>query len=664
MPSALNRNKNVIKKMILVIILTCAFFAGLIIVSRVDSAAINGEVDINNTGNDTIYLFGEWSMVEAHAEPESNLFDDASIYTINTNALPDNIQNYSLQATIKNLDTQNYCLLLENVNNVDRIYLNDSIVYDASNSSDIHNDCVSLSDLEADAPFTITLWMTGGRNGTVNGSMINPFTLAFTHTDKATSTLNFRIVMKYIIEGIYLALALLCLMVYLIKRGSLQFLFLALSGIIRMLALEFYIAPNILADWLNISTPLSLQAATLFIAIANILSVAAIYMLYKQLIPKKIILSLLIVVSVILLLVLIWWNAIFILLLNIFGDILYVICLITIGRAWILGEKSAAYMFTAFLIYLISLVFLYATSALAGMGSMLGVYNFICPIGEFLFYAVTIVAFFVRYMENYAKSINQIQTLDIKLSDKERSLSEAYDKLSQFETARTRMLRDFSHDLRTPVTSVLGYLSMMASGEISDKKDVKDISGKMLMRVRQIRDMTNSLSSLVTLEQGDMKMQMEPIKVSEIIEAVKLQYAHKCEEVGLDLIVQQNSSKFVLADMPQIMRVFDNLINNAVRYTKKDGTITVTAEDAGDMVRFSVRDTGCGIKKDQQKYIFDRFYRGEKSRAQSGVHQGLGLAICYEIIKAHNGTIGVISEDKEGSEFYFTLHQTEQGDNL
>lgn len=658
MPSALN-HKNKIRKMILVFAAVCVFFASLIFFSRVDTIVKNGTIDLSEAENETVYLFGQWSMIETHADPKSTLFDDASIYTINTNALPSDIGHYSLQATIKNLNTENYCLLLENVNYVDRIYINDSLVYDVTDPSYKSNGCITLDDLSSNAPFTITLWMTGG---TGRQGMLNPLTLLLTHTDNAYSMSNVRIVIKYILEGVYLAFALICLMMYLKNKASVHFLFLSLSGLIRMCALESYLAPSILFDWLNIPAALSLQISMLFIAIASTLNVAVIYTLYKQFIYKKITFALIIGVNACLLLTLISGNATFAGLLNIAGYGLYLVCLVAVGRAWLSGGKSAGYMFTAFLIYMISMLFFYGTRMLAGMGSTLGVYNFICPIGEFLFYAVTIVAFFVRYIESYVQNVSQIQTLDTKLSDKERSLSEAYNKLSQFETARTRMLRDFSHDLRTPVTSVLGYLSMMASGEISDEKDVKDISGKMLMRVRQIRDMTNSLSSLATLEQGELKMHMEPYSVSDIIKDVELHYGQKCKDAGLNFSTQQNSDKSVLADMPQVMRVFDNLINNAIRYTPENGRITISAEDSGEMVRFSVKDTGCGIPKDQQDQVFDRFYIGEKSRSQSGEHQGLGLAICYEIIKAHNGTIGVISINNKGSEFYFTLHRAIEGE--
>ena len=449
-------------------------------------------------------------------------------------------------------------------------------------------------------------------------------------------------------------------MMYLKNKSAVHFLLLSLSGLIRLLVLESYLAPHLLADLFGLSASWSLRLSMTFIAVANTINLGVIYILYKPYVFKKTSLSMLVVVNAFLLLSLIFGNGTFSLLLNGAGYVLYLLCLIAVGRARFSNEKSAGIMFAAFWFYLISLTFFFGTRMLAGLGSTLGVYNFICPLGEFMFYAVTIFAFFVRYIESYVQNILQIQSLDDQLSDKERSLKEAYDKLSRFETARTHMLRDFSHDLKTPVTSVLGYLSMMASGEIIEKEDVQSIAGKMLSRVRQIRDMTNSLSGLMTLEQGKLKMNFETCFVPDIMEALKANYEHKCKDAGLLFSISSGDKRYILVDMPQIMRVFDNLIDNALRYTPKGGSIIVSTQAQGDLIRFAVKDTGCGIPDDQRSHIFGRFYRCEPSRSQSGMHQGLGLAICYEIIKLHGGIIGVKSKNGNGCEFYFTLKQALQ----
>jgi signal transduction histidine kinase len=389
---------------------------------------------------------------------------------------------------------------------------------------------------------------------------------------------------------------------------------------------------------------------------ASTLNVGVIYILYKQHLYKKLTVAMLIAVNVVLLLALVFGHGVLTLLLNASGYVLYLLCLAAVGRAWLSGEKSAGYMFTAFLLYMISLLFFFGSRIMAGFGSTLGVYNVFGAVGEFIFYGVTILAFFVRYIESYFQNLSQIRTLDNQLSDKERSLSEAYGQLTRFEAARTRMLRDFAHDLKTPVTSVLGYLSMMASGEITQTHEVRQTAGKMLTRVRQIRDMSHNLSGLMTLEQGEIKMQMTPCAAADIMAGIQPHYGQKCAAAGLALTVSNNASGNVLADMTQIMRVFDNLIDNAVRHTPTGGHITVSAEDCGNNgMRFCVADTGCGIPEDQQPYVFGRFYRADASRAQSGVHQGLGLAICYEIIKAHRGMISVESVPGQGAKFCFTL---------
>ena len=642
---------------VLLCIVIPVFFAGLFFATRVHPVVSAGMIDLSETENKTVYLFGEWRLYESYAEPGSSAFDNAPLHTINTNKLPDTVRRYSLQATVSGLDTASYCLLLHNANDIDRIFINDTQVYTGTDPAGLSRNTIALDDLDKNAPFTITIWMagTGGKRGKVS-----PLTLLLTPTDNASILSLVRIICKYMLMGGYFAFALICLMMYAKNKKAAHFLLLALSGLIRMLALESYLTPPLLAEWINLSETWSIRLSMLCIALASTLNVGVIYALYKKHVFKRITLGLLIVANVLLLMSFVW-DGVLTLLLNIAGNGLYVLCLIAVGRAWLAGEKSAGAMFTAFLAYMISLPFFYGTRMLAGMGSALGVYNFICPLGEFVFFAVTIYAFFVRYIESYARSISRIRTLDSQLSDTERSLRAAYDKLRLFEAARTRMLRDLTHDLRTPVTSVLGYLSMMASGEITGEDDVQGISGKMLMRVRQIRDMTDNLSGLMTLEQGNLKMQPEACLVPDMLDAVAAHYGQKCREAGIQLTIRRRSCQSVLADRPQIMRVFDNLIGNAIRYTPQGGTITVSAEDTTNEVRFSVRDTGSGISTEQQPYIFGRFYRGEQSRTGDGTNQGLGLSICYEIIKAHNGVIGVASEYGIGSEFYFTLRQTAEG---
>jgi signal transduction histidine kinase len=390
------------------------------------------------------------------------------------------------------------------------------------------------------------------------------------------------------------------------------------------------------------------------VALACSINVGMISVLFKNMISKRLIFIMLVVVNFILVLTLIF-GITFGLLLNISGMLLYFISFISVGRAWWKNHKTAGPVFAAFWFYLLSAPFFSSARILSGMGSVLGIYNFVCPLGELIFYIVTLFAFFVRYADSYVKSLSQIELMGVALSDKDRSLSQAYEKLSDFEAARTRIFRDLTHDLRTPITSVLGYLSMISEGEISDPADVQSISGRMLLRIRQIKEMINSISGLTNIEQGHIKMNIESCPASDILSTVLAHYEPRCADAAIEFSVSLDIKACVMADTQQIMRVFDNLISNAIRYTPEGGSITVEAFDEGQTVRFSVTDTGRGIAKEQLPYIFERFYRAEPSRSDTYMHQGLGLSICHEIIKAHGGTIEVQSDPSTGSRFSFTL---------
>ena len=638
-------------KLIFVLLIMPVLLIGLFFVTKVTPAVVNGEVTLQSTADKTVYLFGEWRMQPMHVLPENYNFSESQIIKVNRDTVPDGLKNYSLSANVRGFDASRYSLCLYNIAFVGRIYVGDTIVYSESDETRPYYNIVDLEGLVEGDDFTITVWMT---NISDRQKSFNPLALSLAPSDVAYQQSLGRVILKYSLEGIYIAFSVLCAILYIKSKSSIQFLLLALSGLIRLLALESYLAPTLLLDWLSLSPAWSVRISIVLVALACTINVGMIYVLYKNTISKRLIFVMLFIVNLILVLTLIFGLA-FGLLLNISGMLLYFISFVSVGRAWWRDHKTAGPVFAAFWFYLLSAPFFSSARILSGMGSVLGIYNFVCPFGELLFYIVTLFAFFVRYTDSYIKSLSQIELMGLQLNDKDRSLSEAYEKLSDFEAARTRIFRDLTHDLRTPITSVLGYLSMISEGEIVQPEEVKSISGRMLLRIRQIKEMINSISGLTNIEQGQLKMHIKPCPVSDILNTVLLHYEQKCSDAGIIFNVNLGISAYVLADIQQITRVFDNLISNAIRYTPEGGSIKVEAYTEGKMVRFSVSDTGCGIAKDKLPYVFERFYRAEPSRSDTYMHQGLGLAICYEIIKAHGGEISAESDAQTGSRFSFTL---------
>ena len=256
----------------------------------------------------------------------------------------------------------------------------------------------------------------------------------------------------------------------------------------------------------------------------------------------------------------------------------------------------------------------------------------------------------------------------------ERKLIES--NLIKLERSRRHLLANISHDLRSPVTSILGYVTAMLDGMAreSEEKDkfLKVIQKKTLSLDRLIQD----LFQLTQLESQQVELTLQPVSPGELIRQVGEKYELDVAGAGLCLIRQDHEAGsggltgadvIVMIDHSRIDQVFDNLIQNGIRQTSGGGSISLSYEliqggsgggsdppgDAGLAALFAVKDSGRGIPKAEQAYIFDRFYKVDRSRGSGG--SGLGLAIAREIVLAHGGEIWVESEPGNGSTFYFAI---------
>ena len=212
MQTTLRKPKWIRLRLVLLLIFIPAFFAGLFFATKVHPIVTDGTIDLSETTDETVYLFGEWRICDTYAAPDSSLFDSAPNYTLNTNNLPNSLadkyngggsnndlQHHSLQTTVNNFDTTNYCLLLYSINDVSRIYIGDTLVCDAADTSSAYQETIVLDGLSLGDSFTITLWMTGSAG---RQDILSPLTLLLTHTDNAYFLSVVRIVFKYLLEGI------------------------------------------------------------------------------------------------------------------------------------------------------------------------------------------------------------------------------------------------------------------------------------------------------------------------------------------------------------------------------------------------------------------------------------------------------------------------------
>ncbi len=227
------------------------------------------------------------------------------------------------------------------------------------------------------------------------------------------------------------------------------------------------------------------------------------------------------------------------------------------------------------------------------------------------------------------------------------------------EEARRNLIAWASHDLRTPLTSLKVMLDALAEGVVDDPSTVKRYLQQSQNEVSRMSVLINDLFELAQLDVGNQELVFEWITLSDLISDTLESFALQAAAQGVSLdgsVTAQVDPVWAAPD--KLSRILGNLLVNALRYTSEGGSIQLHAELVNDRVQVEVRDSGMGIQPEELPYIFDPFYRVEKSRPRNGDKSGgvgLGLAIVKGLVEAHDGKIWVESDPGQGTLFTFTL---------
>jgi signal transduction histidine kinase len=225
--------------------------------------------------------------------------------------------------------------------------------------------------------------------------------------------------------------------------------------------------------------------------------------------------------------------------------------------------------------------------------------------------------------------------------------------LAQQEQLRRNMVTDVAHELRTPLTNLRGYLEAARDGLVApDGALVDNLYEETMLLNRLVID----LQDLAQAEAGQLTLVRQPTALQGIVEQAVSMLRPQADARGITLTIELPAAlPLVEVDRTRVGQVLRNLLSNAAAHTPRGGEIAVSAAAAGQEVAVSVRDTGTGIAPEHLPYVFDRFYRADKSRARQTGGAGLGLAIAKQLVVAHGGSITVESAAGQGSTFTFTL---------
>lgn len=235
------------------------------------------------------------------------------------------------------------------------------------------------------------------------------------------------------------------------------------------------------------------------------------------------------------------------------------------------------------------------------------------------------------------------------------TLSYMAGEMARSEDNQKKFIANVSHDFRSPLTSIRGYLEAMLDGTISPEMHEKYLN-IVLSETDRLTKLTNSLLALNNLNMKGVVLELKDFDINSLIRNTAATFEGTCIKKGISIdLVLTGEDLFVTADEMKIGQVLYNLLDNAIKFSHHDSTIKIETKIKHSKCFVSVKDSGIGIPKDQQKLVFDRFYKSDLSRGKDKKGTGLGLSIVKEIINAHNENINVISTEGVGTEFIFSL---------
>jgi signal transduction histidine kinase len=249
------------------------------------------------------------------------------------------------------------------------------------------------------------------------------------------------------------------------------------------------------------------------------------------------------------------------------------------------------------------------------------------------------------------------QRVDISSQDEIGELGQAFnsmaDELARAEELRRSMVTDVAHELRTPLTNIRGYLEAVREGVVDPEPGLVDSLHEEALLLDHLVD---DLQELSLAEAGQLTLERQSVCVADIVSQVVTAAAPRAEAGQVDLRMDvPDDLPLIQVDVRRVGQVLRNLVDNALRHTPSGGEVVVGCSAVDSGVEVSVRDTGCGIDASDLPYVFERFYRADKSRSRDTGGVGLGLAIARQLVEAHGGRIEVESERGKGTRFFFVL---------
>jgi signal transduction histidine kinase len=283
-------------------------------------------------------------------------------------------------------------------------------------------------------------------------------------------------------------------------------------------------------------------------------------------------------------------------------------------------------------------------------------------IATILVYFLT--GYFIRPLQDMSKAALKIAkgdfsaTISLQAKDELGTLAQSFNfmagQLAKVEKMRKEFIANISHELRTPISFISGVLQGINDQTITSAEKEKYVA-LAIKEIERINRLINDMLDLARLEHGDIKLELRKINLAELV--LEVLAAKEPEFLKKDLKPELDfrGQTYVLADYHRVQQMIINLLDNAIKFSPPGGSILIGIQKNAALATIWIKDYGPGISKKDQEYIWDRFYKVDKTRRPEQGGSGLGLAITKMLAEAHNGSVGVKSDPGKGSTFYFTL---------
>lgn len=255
------------------------------------------------------------------------------------------------------------------------------------------------------------------------------------------------------------------------------------------------------------------------------------------------------------------------------------------------------------------------------------------------------------------KNTDALHAVEMEVMEWSENRGSLVSQLKKQEKYRKEFIGNVSHELKTPIFNIQGYILTLLDGGLEDQSINRTYLERTEKSINRMITIVKDLEVISKLESGELKLFFERFNIIDLINEVLEMQEMRAKKNNIKLVFAQenDSSKFVYADKKEIFQVLNNLLVNSIKYGRDKGTTHIEIMSMDKKFLVEIRDNGIGIEADNLPRIFERFFRVDKSRSRNMGGSGLGLAIVKHIIDAHNQSINVSSTYGEGTSFTFTL---------